>query len=314
VVRAAPERFAVQPDLVSELQQLPGVIWACVTPPTPRHHRLRPHLPPRLPDLVAVVDRVESSRQSAELGYSHPANAAEPAEFENRVGLGANVVGLVLAGMGAVMRFTRLPAEVAGWWLVTAAEAQPRVRGTLEAVFGRVPTDVGMAVLNGVGPAAVEARCSGPNHAPSRPWAGWTRCASTRPARSPKDASPWPVSPAARVNSFAVDEFTGRYRQILATALRGHPRGRRGEALARLTDRAVAEGAEKAGVTREDLPAWRPPARPALRALPWLLCHGRALADAQMTLVSVKGAPETVLPRCTQLRVNGQPGRWALRS
>jgi hypothetical protein len=162
VVRAAPERFAVQPDLVSELQQLPGVIWACVTPPTPRHHRLRPHLPPRLPDLVAVVDRVESSRQSAELGYSHPANAAEPAEFENRVGLGANVVGLVLAGMGAVMRFTRLPAEVAGWWLVTAAEAQPRVRGTLEAVFGRVPTDVGMAVLNGVGPAAVEARCSGP--------------------------------------------------------------------------------------------------------------------------------------------------------
>jgi cation-transporting ATPase I len=105
------------------------------------------------------------------------------------------------------------------------------------------------------------------------------------------------VSPAARVSSFAVDELTGRYRQILATALRATPRGRCGEALAHLIDRAVAEGAEKAGVTREDLPGWR-----RLHALHFEPCRGYhatlgALADAQMTLVSVKGAPETVLPR-----------------
>lgn len=66
-------------------------------------------------------------------------------------GLGVNVLGVVLAGTGAVVRFTPLPAEVAA--LVTAAEAQPRVRGTLEAVFGRASTDVGMAVLNAAGRA-----------------------------------------------------------------------------------------------------------------------------------------------------------------
>jgi cation-transporting ATPase I len=65
------------------------------------------------------------------------------------VALGVNVIGLVLAGVGATVRFTPLPAEVAA--LVTAVEAQPRLRGLLETVLGRPATDVGLAVLNAAG-------------------------------------------------------------------------------------------------------------------------------------------------------------------
>jgi cation-transporting P-type ATPase I len=106
----------------------------------------------------------------------------------------------------------------------------------------------------------------------------------------------------------AVEQLTGRHRRILATALRATPRGRRGEPLAHLTDRAIAEGAEAAGVTRdEDLPGWR-----RLSTLPFEPGRGYHATlghqvDAQIALLSVKGAPETVLPRCTQLQVDGQP-------
>jgi magnesium-transporting ATPase (P-type) len=106
----------------------------------------------------------------------------------------------------------------------------------------------------------------------------------------------------------AVDKLTGRHRHILATALRATPRGRRGEPLAHLTDRAVAEGAQTAGVTRdEELPGWR-----RLSTLPFEPSRGYhatlgGQTNTQLVLISVKGAPETVLPRCTHLQVNGQP-------
>jgi calcium-translocating P-type ATPase len=103
-----------------------------------------------------------------------------------------------------------------------------------------------------------------------------------------------------------VDRLNGRHRRILATALRATPRGRRGEPLAHLTDRAVAEGARAAGVTRdEDLPGWR-----RLSTLPFEPSRGyHATLGAQageVALLSVKGAPETVLPLCTHPQVNGQ--------
>jgi magnesium-transporting ATPase (P-type) len=106
----------------------------------------------------------------------------------------------------------------------------------------------------------------------------------------------------------AVDKLTGGHRHILATALRATPRGRRGEPLAHLTDRAVAEGAQTAGVTRdEELPGWR-----RLSTLPFEPSRGYhatlgGQTNTQVVLMSVKGAPETVLPRCTHLQVNGQP-------
>lgn len=63
--------------------------------------------------------------------------------------LGLNLAGVALAGVGAAVQFTPLPAELAA--LVTAVEAQPRVRGALEMVLGRPATDVGLAVLNAAG-------------------------------------------------------------------------------------------------------------------------------------------------------------------
>jgi cation-transporting ATPase I len=105
----------------------------------------------------------------------------------------------------------------------------------------------------------------------------------------------------------AVEQLGARHRHILATALRATPRGRRGEALAHLTDRAVAEGAQRAGVTRdEELPGWR-----RLSTLPFEPSRGYhatlgGLVDTERVLISVKGAPETVLPRCTHVQTNGQ--------
>ncbi|HKS51497.1 MAG TPA: hypothetical protein VJS67_06470, partial [Pseudonocardiaceae bacterium] len=131
--------------LVHELQQLPGVVWACVNAPLNRVIiALTPTNPPALPTLVAVVDRVESRIQR-----TYPDKPAQAAESDRWVALGVNLVGAAAAAVGAVVRFTPLPAEMAA--LVTALEAQPRVRRGLEAVLGRPATDVGLAVLNAAG-------------------------------------------------------------------------------------------------------------------------------------------------------------------
>jgi cation-transporting ATPase I len=145
--------------LVRDLQQLPGVRWACVNAPLSRVIVALDTTPPTptLPDLVAVVDRVDVGIQRAARGYRGASHPAEPARCDGLAGgveramvtLGVNVAGMVLAGVGAVSRFTPLPAEVAA--LVTAVEAQPRVRELLEAVLGRPATDVGLALLNAAG-------------------------------------------------------------------------------------------------------------------------------------------------------------------
>ncbi|MDQ3901438.1 MAG: hypothetical protein M3319_13710, partial [Actinomycetota bacterium] len=145
--------------LARELQRLPGVLWACVNAPLARAIvALDPTPPtPTLPDLVAVVDRLEARLQRAQRGYRDVETRIEPAQCDAVAGgveravvaLGINVIGVVLAGVGAAVRFTPLPAEVAA--LVTAMEAQPRVRGLLESALGRPATDVGLAMLNAAG-------------------------------------------------------------------------------------------------------------------------------------------------------------------
>jgi cation-transporting P-type ATPase I len=145
--------------LARELQQLPGVLWACVNAPLARAIvALDPTPPtPTLPDLVAVVHRVETRIERAQRGYRAVETRIEPAQCDAVAGgveravvaLGINVIGVVLAGVGAAVRFTPLPAEVAA--LVTAVEAQPRVRGLLESALGRPATDVGLAMLNAAG-------------------------------------------------------------------------------------------------------------------------------------------------------------------
>ncbi len=102
-----------------------------------------------------------------------------------------------------------------------------------------------------------------------------------------------------------VEEAGPDFRGIVATALRASPVPNGGEVLPHPTDRAVVTGAEDAGVSITDEAAgWR-----MVRELPFepgrgyhaVLGHVPA---AQM--ISVKGAPEVVLPRCVAWTRDGR--------
>lgn len=108
------------------------------------------------------------------------------------------------------------------------------------------------------------------------------------------------ISLAAVADATAVgplDELSEQGRYTLAAGLRATPASRHGRPLAHLTDHAVTEGARIAGVTRRHgLSSWR-----RLATLPFEPSRGfhASLGSAgDWTLLSVKGAPETVLPRC----------------
>lgn len=90
-------------------------------------------------------------------------------------------------------------------------------------------------------------------------------------------------------------------RAILAAGLRATPEPGDGEKLAHSTDRAVLRGAESVGVDRAlGRPGWRP-----TNALPFEPTRGYhatfGVVDGQ-PLLSVKGAPEVVIPCCTTWR------------
>lgn len=131
--------------LVQALQQLPGVSWAVVNAPLSRVVvALAPPPAPTLPELVALVDRVEHEHHIGD----EPADRAQ--SVDQALGaLALNVAGLVGAAVGAMLGYTPLPAELAA--VVTAAEAQPRVREVLEEVLGRCATDLGLAMLSAAG-------------------------------------------------------------------------------------------------------------------------------------------------------------------
>jgi cation-transporting ATPase I len=107
------------------------------------------------------------------------------------------------------------------------------------------------------------------------------------------------------------DEPAAPHAHVLAAGLRATPDRRGTQPLAQPTDRAVAEGARAARITREhDLPGWRRlsmlPFEPS-RGLHATLATTSPADDAAHTnspevLLSVKGAPESVLPRCTHVR------------
>ncbi|WP_462188308.1 cation-translocating P-type ATPase [Frankia sp. CcWB2] len=99
----------------------------------------------------------------------------------------------------------------------------------------------------------------------------------------------------------AATEFGPTHRRVLAAGLRATPRGKGKKKLPHPTDRAVQKGAAAAAVTREyGLAVWSPTA-----SLPFEPGRGyhAAVGDAgTTTLLSVKGAPEVLLPRCVRLR------------
>lgn len=90
-----------------------------------------------------------------------------------------------------------------------------------------------------------------------------------------------------------------RTRQVLAAGLRATPTPRSGR-FAHLTDRAVSHGADAATVTRQDgAPGWRRTA--ALPFEPSRGFHATRGRTLDSGMISVKGAPEVVLPRCTRV-------------
>ncbi len=91
------------------------------------------------------------------------------------------------------------------------------------------------------------------------------------------------------------------HRQVLAAALRATPAVRRGRRAEHLTDQAVTDGARAQQVTRSDgQPGWQPV--DALPFEPSRAFHATLASTRRGPLLSVKGAPEVVLPRCTRWR------------
>ncbi|NJC73000.1 cation-transporting P-type ATPase [Planosporangium thailandense] len=108
-----------------------------------------------------------------------------------------------------------------------------------------------------------------------------------------------------------VDQLSPTARPVLAAGLRASPAAR--DEVPHPTDRAVITGAEEAGVTPADgLGHWRVvgdmPFEPARGY------HAALGATSRGLLLSVKGAPETVLPACTGWRRNGRVERLDSRA
>ncbi|TDD41280.1 cation-translocating P-type ATPase, partial [Saccharopolyspora elongata] len=104
------------------------------------------------------------------------------------------------------------------------------------------------------------------------------------------------------------DRLDTAHKAILAAALRATPTVRRAEPMAHQTDQAVMAGARRAKVSaRRGAAGWR-----RTSALPFehsRAYHATSGSAARGDLLSVKGAPESVLPRCRQRQSNGKPVR-----
>jgi cation-transporting ATPase I len=102
-----------------------------------------------------------------------------------------------------------------------------------------------------------------------------------------------------------VEELTAHHRRVLAAALRASPPQNGTEALPHPTDQAVVAGGEAAGVhTDEGIRGWH-----VAHELPFEPARGfhAVLGRARGSqVISVKGAPETTLPRCTTWRPDGE--------
>ncbi|MEV6024698.1 cation-translocating P-type ATPase [Streptomyces sp. NPDC052036] len=101
-----------------------------------------------------------------------------------------------------------------------------------------------------------------------------------------------------------VDRLAPRHRSVLATALRATPAARQSEPMAHQTDRAVDAGARRARVSvGRGAPRWRRTG--TLSFDPSRAYHATTGSTTDRTLLSIKGAPETVLDRCRYRRLNG---------
>ncbi len=124
-------------------------------------------------------------------------------------------------------------------------------------------------------------------------------------AAGPASANPASANtvPASRGQPLSALRPDGRL--VLAAGLRATPEHRAGETLAHATDRAVAEGARQAGVGVDlGVGRWRLTGElPFEPSRGYHAVLGRTPAGQ---MLCVKGAPETVLPLCTQQRRGGR--------
>ncbi|MGW0122069.1 HAD-IC family P-type ATPase [Streptomyces sp. NPDC003327] len=107
-----------------------------------------------------------------------------------------------------------------------------------------------------------------------------------------RGAGEGPASPA---------RLDGFHKEILAAALRATPPARQSEPMAHQTDRAIVDGARRANVTtRQGAARWR--RTDALPFEPARAYHATSGHTGGGILLSVKGAPENVIDRCTRRR------------
>ncbi|MEU6117284.1 HAD-IC family P-type ATPase [Streptomyces sp. NPDC047117] len=104
------------------------------------------------------------------------------------------------------------------------------------------------------------------------------------------------VSAAGR--SLALERLGTEQQDVLAAGLRATPRRRRKQPLTHVTDNAVVAGAEEAGVHRtRSAPGWKRSAQ--LPFEPSRGFHAALGRSGKEWVLSVKGAPEEVIQRCT---------------
>jgi cation-transporting ATPase I len=103
-----------------------------------------------------------------------------------------------------------------------------------------------------------------------------------------------------------LDDLRAEDGAVVAAGLRATPQASPGQLLPHLTDRAVAAGAAHAGIDRtHGAPKWVTAAE--LPFEPARGYHAVLGRSAEGCLLSVKGAPEVVLHRCTHWRSSGGP-------
>ncbi|WP_435603795.1 HAD-IC family P-type ATPase [Streptomyces sp. bgisy130] len=99
----------------------------------------------------------------------------------------------------------------------------------------------------------------------------------------------------------ALDRLDTPRKEVLAAALRATPPARQSEPMAHQTDRAIVDGAHRARITtRTGAPRWR--RTDALAFEPARAYHATVGHTGRGVLLSVKGAPENVISRCTRRR------------
>jgi cation-transporting ATPase I len=98
-----------------------------------------------------------------------------------------------------------------------------------------------------------------------------------------------------------IDGLDSDHRLVLGAALRATPEAANGRPLPHLTDRAVRSGANNAGVSEDvGAPGWQ--LLEELHFEPSRAFHATLSKAGEGRVLSVKGAPEVILPACTSWR------------